>query len=210
MALKSKDYNKSFKQLLSTFDLTKRTAQEAIPNRTTLADYIESIINDELKNAAVLTPDVQREISQAVRGQQAARGNLYGAGPAAQETMALTRASESQRAQRMSNAAKFLTMGTSPWIPSQIRTGAQTVYGLDFQNKLAQPNPWVMGLQGANTVMGGVANSGWSPFQAKQQTPTFAFQNPNSWGEFWMRNTVQDANWNAASSYYEYPELYRY
>ncbi len=83
------------------------------PDRPT-ADSLQQSILDDLNKGATLDPEVQRQLSQQVRGGQVARGNFLGNAATGQEVQALTKAGEDQRAQRQQRAITFLSSGETP------------------------------------------------------------------------------------------------
>lgn len=83
------------------------------PDRPT-AESLQQSILDDLNKGASLDPQVQRQLSQQVRGGQVARGNFLGNAATGQEVQALTKAGEDQRAQRQQRAISFLSSGETP------------------------------------------------------------------------------------------------
>ena len=129
-----------------------------------------------------LAPGMRDEVQQATRAAQFARGNVYGAAPAAEEAFEVGNAAFRLRQQRLANAASYLSgttpvaqfgqiagaqQGASPFQPMGIRSGigldpnagarslglAQGVYNNQFQDYMNQQG------QGAD-MFGSVAGLG--------------------------------------------------
>jgi len=129
-----------------------------------------------------LAPGMRDEVQQATRAAQFARGNVFGAAPAAEEAFEVGNAAFRLRQQRLANAASYLSgttpvaqfgqiagaqQGASPFQPMGIRSGigldpnagarslglAQGVYNNQFQDYMNQQQ------QGAD-MFGSVAGLG--------------------------------------------------
>lgn len=65
-------------------------------------------VSDDLAHGSELTPDMQSQIEQYVRGGQASRGNLLGNAPVTSEAFAQGQAGQALKEQRISNMQRFL------------------------------------------------------------------------------------------------------
>lgn len=65
-------------------------------------------VSGDLGHGSELTPDMQQQIQQYVRGGQASRGNLLGNAPVTSEAFAQGQAGENLKQQRISNMQRFL------------------------------------------------------------------------------------------------------
>jgi len=147
-------------------------------------------VRDSLGKAALedvelgykLAPGMRDEVQQATRAAQFARGNVYGAAPAAEEAFEVGNAAFRLRQQRLANAASYLSgttpvaqfgqiagaqQGASPFQPMGIRSGigldpnagarslglVQGIYNNQFQDYMNRQS------QGAS-MLGSVAGLG--------------------------------------------------
>lgn len=87
------------------------------PTQDDRTEAMRGMIEDEainqLKLGATLDESVKREVQQATRGAQAARGNIFGVGPAVEEAMQTGLMAEQRKANRYGAAAAFLASGQS-------------------------------------------------------------------------------------------------
>ena len=73
--------------------------------------YIEDEALNQLRMGSALDESTRREVQQAARAAQTARGNIFGAAPAAEEIMQTGMMGEQRKAQRYGAAAAFLASG---------------------------------------------------------------------------------------------------
>lgn len=78
------------------------------------AEELQASVLSELQKGGELGPEIERQIMNTVRGQQSARGNIYGSANVAQEARALGGASEALKSERQRRAIDFLVSGTTP------------------------------------------------------------------------------------------------
>jgi len=87
------------------------------PTQDDRTEQLRGMIEDEALNqlrlGSTLDESTRREVQQAVRGAQAARGNIFGVGPATEEAMQTGLMGEQRRNQRYGAAAAFLGSGMS-------------------------------------------------------------------------------------------------
>ena len=87
------------------------------PTQDARTEEVRGLIEDEALNqlrlGSTLDESVRREVQQATRGAQAARGNVFGVGPAVEEAMQTGLMAEQRRNQRYGAAAAFLGSGQS-------------------------------------------------------------------------------------------------
>ncbi|NBW16556.1 MAG: hypothetical protein EBR82_52120 [Caulobacteraceae bacterium] len=87
------------------------------PTQDARTEEMRGLIEDEALNqlrlGSTLDESVRREVQQATRGAQAARGNVFGVGPAVEEAMQTGLMAEQRRNQRYGAAAAFLGSGQS-------------------------------------------------------------------------------------------------
>lgn len=88
--------------------------QMASPTNRPAAAALEQSVKAETEKGATLDEATTRELQQAVRGQQAARGNVLGNAAVAQEAGAVSNAGEALQTQREQKALDYLTSGVSP------------------------------------------------------------------------------------------------
>ena len=85
------------------------------PTQDDRTEAMRGMIEDEAMNqlrlGSTLDESVRREVEQAARGAQAARGNIFGVAPAVEEAMATGLMGEQRKAQRYGAAAAFLGSG---------------------------------------------------------------------------------------------------
>ena len=132
------------------------------PNRARIRTQMGESIAGDLEAGYALPPGLSREIQQATRGAQSARGNIYGGAAANEEAFNTgTRAFDIYN-RRLANAGTFLGMPspaqpdrTAAYTSGGFSTGGQ-IAGLGqqaYQNALAgynaQGNPWANALAGA-------------------------------------------------------------
>jgi len=85
------------------------------PTQDDRTEALRGLIEDEAMNqlrlGSTLDESVRREVQQASRGAQAARGNIFGVAPAVEEAMQTGMMGEQRKAQRYGAAAAFLGSG---------------------------------------------------------------------------------------------------
>jgi hypothetical protein len=169
-------------QYQQQLDALHQLDPESAKVRADLAKHVQ----DDLASGYDLGPEYSRQIEQSVRGAQAARGNIYGSGPASVEAAVKGKAALDMYQQRLQNAGNFLSSPT----PEQQLLAVQSVspdrgmayvnpsagalgasFGLqNYQNMLAQQqlqqssNPWTKALGGA--AAGASAGSAAGPYGA--------------------------------------------
>lgn len=82
--------------------------------RMKLAEANQASILAELEKGATLDPEMQREVNQATKGGQAARGIVLGPSTLKQEAGDLLTAGNTVKAERQQRALAFLTSGKTP------------------------------------------------------------------------------------------------
>lgn len=98
------------KQLYKSIMSDLQGVTEADPQAVAL----ENQMLDELEKGGTLDPEMLREVQQASRRGQAARGNTLGTAATLEEAQAVTSASDALRSKRQADALQFLTSGSSP------------------------------------------------------------------------------------------------
>ena len=87
------------------------------PTTDARTEAMRGLIEDEAMNqlrlGSTLDESVRQQVQQAARGAQAARGNIFGVAPAAEEAMQTGLLGEQRKAQRYGAAAAFLGSGQS-------------------------------------------------------------------------------------------------
>lgn len=86
----------------------KKQLRELDPTAYDLREQIGKSLAEELSAGQRLTPEEERQVTQSVRGAQAARGNLYGGAPIAQEAIARYGAGVQRQQQRVANVQSYL------------------------------------------------------------------------------------------------------
>ena len=166
------------------------------PTQDTRTEAMRGMIEDEAMNqlrlGSTLDESVRREVQQASRGAQAARGNIFGVAPAVEEAMQTGMMGEQRKAQRYGAAAAFLASGQSRGdqaarntalrqsldltrlgAANEFMSGGANPYNLANQ-RVANQNANFLNYINANTAAtGGFANT------ANQVNP-FQFVNPNA------------------------------
>jgi hypothetical protein len=79
-----------------------------------LAEANQAAILAELEKGAALDPQMQREVTQATKGRQAARGIILGPSTLREETGDLLAAGQQVKSDRQQRALAFLTSGKTP------------------------------------------------------------------------------------------------
>ena len=121
-------------------------------------------INQGLRAGYELGPDLGREVTQAVRGAQTARGNILGAAPTAQEAFGTGQASLNLYNQRLGQAQNFL-QGRNPMDMMGQAMGQFVNPSQNYVN------------QGLGVQAMGVAQQGQSAFNATVEQGYSTFQN---------------------------------
>lgn len=171
----------------------KRVDPEGVAARDKLA---EMVMEDAEAGGRLSDPE-RREVQQAVRAGQAARGNILGDANAYEEAMETGQAAFRRRQAAMQNLSGFLStrtpmqsMAMMPQTPFMPQTGpgaidrgaaaggASTIYGGQqqlAQMRMNQPNPWMQGLgmavgagaQMYGAQMGAGGGGGGAPTQSR-------------------------------------------
>lgn len=85
-----------------------RTLNKIDPQFVQGRNQLFGTVSNDLGYGSELTPDMQSQIQQYVRGGQASRGNLLGNAPIATEAFTQGQAGEALKQQRISNMQRFL------------------------------------------------------------------------------------------------------
>lgn len=85
-----------------------------VDERRALAEANQAAILAELEKGATLDPEMQREVEQATKGRQAARGIVLGPATAKEQAGDLLAAGNQVKAERQQRALAFLTSGKTP------------------------------------------------------------------------------------------------
>lgn len=133
-------------QVQQQLDALHQFDPESAGIRTDLAKHIQ----DDLASGYNLPPEYARQIEQNVRGAQAARGNILGAGPISVEAGLKGKAALDLYQQHLTNAGNFLAGPT----PEQ---QALAIQGVQPDRSMAYVNPGA-GTQGANFALGNYQN----------------------------------------------------
>ena len=141
-------------QLLQQYDPRFRQTYKALGAR----------VNQGLRAGYELGPDLGREVTQAVRGAQTARGNILGAAPTAQEAFGTGQAALNLYNQRLGQAQNFL-QGRNPM---DMMGQVMGQFVNPSQNYVNQG----LGVQGM-----GIAQSGQSEFNQSVTQGYSTFQN---------------------------------
>lgn len=83
------------------------------PQFRKVRDALGKAALEDVESGYKLAPGMRDEVQQATRAAQFARGNVYGAAPAAEEAFEVGNAAFRLRQQRLANAASYLS-GTTP------------------------------------------------------------------------------------------------
>jgi Chaperone of endosialidase len=158
--------------------------QQIDPQGVAARQQLGTAVTSDLASGYALPPALRTEIESNIRGAQAARGNIYGAGPTSAEAALLGSVQNQMYQQRLQNVGSFLA-GQTPEQriamipPVQAPSAARYVdpnagyqgqqWGLsNYQNLLAQyqlsgggRNPWMGALGGA--ASGAIAGAGVAP-----------------------------------------------
>jgi hypothetical protein len=159
---------------------------------------LHEMVMRDAERGGELSPDERREVQQAVRGGQVARGNVLGDAAAFEEAMETGDAAWRRQQQRMGNLASFTQgatpqaqfgqisraqQGASPFAPvggpvtdpNRTAQAAGQIHGTQaglHQAYLNRPNPWMQAagmITGAGAQMAGAYISGPMSVQAYQQ-----------------------------------------
>tara|TARA_R100000808_G_C2103827_1_gene120085 strand:+ start:50 stop:919 length:870 start_codon:yes stop_codon:yes gene_type:complete len=171
-----KEYGPQFvKQALEELEL-------ADPQFRKVRDALGEAALEDVESGYALAPGMREEVQQATRAAQFARGNVFGAAPAAEEAFEVGNAAFRLRQQRLANAASYLAgttpvaqfgqiagaqQGAAPFQPMGIRSGigldpnagarslglATNVYNNQFQDYMQQSSM-------AGDMLGAVAGLG--------------------------------------------------
>jgi hypothetical protein len=151
-------------------DLYKQIDPEGYAQRAGLATSMDAYLKQvQAQNAlgAQLDPSTQREVSQAARQAQAARGNIYGTPQLVAETMQRGSAGEARLQQRQ--AALGTALGQQQgYLSSGQGLGdiANTLYGQGFSRNMSQYQQQLAALNQAQGAAQGYLGSGTTPYQA--------------------------------------------
>ena len=106
------------------------TARAYDPQQTAVRDAYGKMVAEDLALGNQLSDEQQRQVQQATRAGQAARGNIRGAAPTAQETMRTFLAGQGLKNQRMGAAYQY-GQSTHPYMSAGggVGTGAGGSYG---------------------------------------------------------------------------------
>ena len=119
------------------------------PTQDDRTEELRGIIEDEALNqlrlGSTLDESVRREVQQAARGAQTARGNIFGVAPAVEEAMQTGLMGEQRKAQRYGAAASFLGSGMTRGDQAARNTSLRQALNL---NRLGAANAFVA--EGAN------------------------------------------------------------
>ena len=119
------------------------------PTQDDRTEAMRGLIEDEAMNqlrlGSTLDESVRREVQQAARGAQTARGNIFGVAPAVEEAMQTGLMGEQRKAQRYGAAASFLGSGLSR--SDQAARNTSLRQALDL-NRLGAANAFIA--EGAN------------------------------------------------------------
>ena len=160
-------------------DFVKQRLKElelADPQFRKVRDALGEAALEDVESGYALAPGMREEVQQATRAAQFARGNVFGAAPAAEEAFEVGNAAFRLRQQRLANAASYLS-GATPvaqfgqiaagFNPMGIRSGigldpnagarslglATNVYNNQFQDYMQQSSM-------AGDMLGAVAGLG--------------------------------------------------
>lgn len=126
------------------------------------AAKVQSLLLEEVNKGTTLDPEVQRAVTQNIRGGQASRGNMLGTAAVAQEAGGVVRAGEQQRDARQQQAMSYLASGIDP-TDVEYRRIQQGMSNLGAFLSGTTPTAEFAGVSGAQTgaapFMGGGANS---------------------------------------------------
>lgn len=149
---------------------------EGIAARRKMSD----IVMQDVSAGSSLTPAEAREIEQAYRGAQTARGNILSPAAAVAETIGKGQYGQQLKQQRLANLGSFISgtspqgqfglisqaqQGAAPFNPrtnsvidnAGVQSAAQAIYGAKqqtYQAALSKPNPWAQGLGAAAGIAG--------------------------------------------------------
>lgn len=154
--------------------------------------YIEDEALNQLRMGSSLDEATRRDVQQAARAAQTARGNIYGAAPAAEEIMQTGLMGEQRKLQRYGAAAAFLGSGQSRTDQAARNTGLRQALDLNrlgaanaflaeganpyniARDRVAQQDARAINYINANAAAaGGFANTA-------QQAEPFRYVNPNA------------------------------
>lgn len=140
-----------------------------------------SQVQQQAALGATLDPSTQREVSQAARQAQAARGNVYGTPQLVQETMQRGSAGQALLQQRLANLGSALGQQQG-YLQSGTGLGdvANTLYNQGFSRNLSQYQQQLAALNQAQQSSQGYLGSGTTPYQAGASYLSNAEQNAAS------------------------------
>lgn len=98
--------------------------EEADPTGMQARRELASKVLEEMRLGSKISPQAERETEQAIRGAQAARGNILGTSAIAKEVLGKYELGEKLKQQRLSNVAAYV-MGTPLTAQYQTLSGAQ-------------------------------------------------------------------------------------
>lgn len=93
--------------------INTKALEKSDPQFTAGRKQLYGVVSNDLSAGAGLTPEMQGQIEQSVRGAQTARGNVLGNAPVAAEGFTTGAAGEALKEQRITNMQNFLR-GPSP------------------------------------------------------------------------------------------------
>ena len=96
-------------------DFVKQRLKElelADPQFRKVRDALGEAALEDVESGYALAPGLREEVQQATRAAQCARGNVFGAAPAAEEAFEVGNAAFRLRQQRLANAASYLSGAT--------------------------------------------------------------------------------------------------
>lgn len=132
------------------------TLSQADPEYMAIRQQLAGNISSDLAAGYELGPELTREMEQSIRSGQAARGNMMGAAPTAQEVMGVGGASINLRNQRMATAQNFLnSKSPTDFFGALGATSAWSPTAPIYPNSSVNP---ALGAQVFGTVAGSQAN----------------------------------------------------
>ena len=140
-------------------DFVKQRMKElelADPKFREVRDALGGAALEDVENGYKLAPGMRDEVQQATRAAQFARGNVFGAAPAAEEAFEVGNAAFRLRQQRLANAASYLSGATPVAQFGQIAGAQQGAAGFNpmgIRGGIGQnPNAGAQSLGLANNV----------------------------------------------------------
>lgn len=93
--------------------INEQIAQKYIPETVRTYNTLGKQVADDLGLRTQLDPDLERQVTQYIRGGQAARGNVYGNAPVSAEALYKGAAGQQLYQQRLQNATGFMSTPTA-------------------------------------------------------------------------------------------------